>query len=350
MWRALLLHSRLTLRLLLGLLILLCPQGPASAAAWAATTAQGQTVRIVQDSYRLRDGYLLERVYPDGSIDPAFGQQGVTAFRLGLDNEGPAALRLDGAGRLWVAGASLGADGRGQAVVLRFTPQGLLDPTYANQGRSAAAPAAMQARALDLLPSPDGSTWVSGLIINAEGQERSALWRLMADGRVDSRFADGGLWVDQVAGETEALAFEQTPDGSLALGLRRGQGATAMLELWTLTAGQARPQLTQRSGGAGQAARLVWRQAAWQWLDAKGQVLGLTGAAAPLDPAASAATQMPASVPTVTQVAHPVAEIESAASAAPADTAAGASGWWWLGATSLAGLAFLLFARHRRRA
>ncbi|MCV2366951.1 delta-60 repeat domain-containing protein [Roseateles oligotrophus] len=326
---------------------LLCQPGLAAAAAWTASTAQGQTVRIMQDSFRMRDGYLLERIYPDGSIDPAFGQQGVTAFRLGPDNEGPATLRLDGIGRLWVAGAALGPDGRGQAVVMRFTPQGLLDPTYAKQGRSATAPAAMQARALDLLPAPDGSTWVNGLIINAEGQERSGLWRLNSDGQVDTRFADGGLWVDQGVGETEALAFEQAPDGSLALGLRRGQGDAATLEIWSLTAGQSLPQLAQRVGGGGQAAaRLVWREGRWQWLDAKGQVLPISAEFAPLRSASASAAdaQAPASA-LAPDKPPPLAEGVSAAAGAAADD----SGWWWPGAALLVGLAFFWFARRRRQ-
>ena len=148
--------------------------------------AQGLSVRIVQDDFLTREGYVLERAYPDGSADAGFGEQGRLTFTLGPDNEGPAALRLDALRRPWVAGASAGRGDRLQAVVLRFLASGAPDVSCADGGRSATAPVGRPARALDLAPLADRlnfraacRTHNSGtLVLNhavSTGKNRSAL-------------------------------------------------------------------------------------------------------------------------------------------------------------------------------
>lgn len=209
------------------------------AGPWEANGPQGLVVRIEQDAYRTREGYVLTRRYPDGSADAQFGDQGSTVFSLGSDNEGPAALRTDSLGRLWVAGASLGAGDQLQAVVLRFGPLGKPDRSYARDGRSAVQPAGRPARALDLLPLPDGSSYVVGIVTDSSGQERSGWWRLLPDGSVDRAFGLGGLWADSGRESSEVLGLATAADGSVTLRLRRGTAADAPVESWTL-APQAR--------------------------------------------------------------------------------------------------------------
>jgi hypothetical protein len=220
--------------LLLALLPALSWAGP-----WDARGPQGLVVRIEQDVYRTRDGYVLTRRYPDGSVDAQFGEQGSTVFSLGPDNEGPASLRTDALGRLWVAGGSLGAGDQLQAVVLRFGPLGKPDRAYARDGRSAVQPSGRAARALDLLPLPDGSSYVAGIVTDSSGQERSGWWRLLPDGTVDRTFGLGGLWADSGRESSEVLGLATTADGSVTLRLRRGTAADAPVESWTL-APQAR--------------------------------------------------------------------------------------------------------------
>jgi hypothetical protein len=241
-----------------------CIWPSARAGPWDARTAQGLTVRIVQDVFHHRDGYVLERVYPDGSIDAGFGDQGRLMFTLGPDNEGPAALRVDALGRPWIAGASAGRGDRLQAVVLRFLASGAPDAGYADGGRSATAPAGRPARALDLAPLADGSAFVVGLVSDRQGQERAGWWRLSPDGRVDPRFGLGGLWVDGSEGSTEVLGLTPGDDGSVALALRRGEGAAARYEAWLLAPGESQP----RQGESVLAAlprTLRWHAGRWIW-------------------------------------------------------------------------------------
>lgn len=239
-----------------------------AAGPWEAQTPQGMTVRIVQDSYRTREAYVLDRVYADGTPDAVFGQQGSTLFTLGPDHEGPAALRLDALGRVWVAGASAGRGGTVQAVVLRFLPQGQPDTGYAEGGRSATAPGGRQARALDLAPQADGSTFVAGQVQDPQGQERVGWWRLQPDGRVDPRFGLGGLWLEPGPLAAELVDLTPTGDGSVVLRLRRGDAPPGAFETWELPAGAMSPTLR-----------------------------GPTGPASPTQPGASSVVVMPAAGP-----------------------------------------------------
>jgi len=319
----------------------------AVAGPWEATTPEGWTVRITQDSFRQRDAYLLERMYRDGSADAGFGRNGTSAFVLGPDNEGPAALRGDATGRWWVAGASVGADNSPQAVVLRFLVHGLPDTSYAVAGRSAVAPAGRGARALDLLPQADGTCWVAGTVVDAQGQERSGWWRLRADGSVDPTFALGGLWSDSTAGATEVVTLAIGDNGVVALGLRRAHAAENQMEVWQLAPGGVMPTLVARSAsGTSVAARLIWRDGSWRWLDNAGLALdppaatasavavATAGSALPTPPAPAASA--PAGVAIETAVATAVARPDPPTSLLPTAlgiallaAVTGALALWW---------------------
>lgn len=355
--------ARHPLRSLLALVAactgLATPQG-SSAGPWEARSAQGLKVRIVQDSFRTRDGYLLTRSYPDGGVDAGFGDQGATMFSLGPDNEGPSALRLDPLGRAWVAGASAGSGDSLSAVVLRFLASGVADASYAERGRSTSAPAGRRARALDLAPQADGSTYVAGQVLDAQGAERVGWWRLAPDGRVDTRFALGGLWVDEQAGSTEVRALGTGGDGSVALGLVRGQGVTAQAEIWVLAPGSGSPQRATVAA-ATDSTGVVWSAGQWRWASD-----GLSRAAAdpalrPLAPGPDPSVVSPgpaAAGAAPSRADSPAAgAVASAATAAgqPADAsrsaAGGGLGWWWglgLLAWVVAGLVWRLWHQQIR--
>ena len=308
---------RTVLSAALVLAVLSVLAGPAAAGPWQASSAQGLRLGIAQDSHRTRDAYLLERRYPDGVLDASFGQQGSVLFSLGPDNEGPTALRLDTLGRPWVAGASVGQGDTELAVVLRFLQHGAADLSWADGGRSATAPAGQRARALDLAPQADGSVFVVGTVTSRQGLERTGWWRLRPDGRVDPAFGLGGLWQDAGSGSTEVVDLVAGADGSLALDLRRGGGASLQAEAWVLQPGAPAPALVARAT-AQTGLRLVLQGGAWRFVPAPG-VLAAQSASAPpaagatvgqAASAASAAAAGPAAAP------HPAVQPAAAAPAA----------------------------------
>ncbi len=334
----------------------------AIAGPWSARTPQGLTLRVVQDSYRTRDGYVLEQSYPDGTRDTGFGQQGVTVFSLGPDNEGPAALRVDALGRAWIAGGSEAAGDPLQAVVLRFLPHGLPDTSYADNGRAATSPAGRPARALDLLPQPDGSTFVVGTVLDSQGTERSGWWRLDARGKVDPAMGLGGLWTDTGDGSTEVVELVGGADGSVALGLRRGAGGRQRLEAWVLSPGNSAPRLTLQTPNADKP-RLVWRDGAWQWWANGAPLVAAAGADAA--PQAGSMVTRAAAMPSATGAQAPRLSIDntaavgsaSAAPAAPASAAVSSNDasawwrlrWWWSVGAAMAAAAVAAWLRWRQR-
>lgn len=238
----------------------------ASANPWQVDLANGLRLQVAERSALSREGYFLERTYPGGEPDPTYGSGGRTLFRLGPDNDGPTVLKADAQGRAWVGGSSFDAGSR-RAVVMRFTDQGMPDASYAQGGRSATGPAGAQARVSDLLPMPDGSAWVAGMVVEASGNEHSGWWRLLPDGRVDPQFGIGGLWQDNQPGVAEPMSLTLGADGSVALVLQR-QGDAARQELWVQAPGASAPQRVATRVGASQTDAPIWRQG-WQWTGAQ---------------------------------------------------------------------------------
>ena len=66
---------------------------------------------------------------PDGSLDRAFGRNGVvvTPFSGNVEVD---ALAIDASGRIVAAGG-----GSGYFALARYTPNGALDPTFGKRGR-----------------------------------------------------------------------------------------------------------------------------------------------------------------------------------------------------------------------
>src|SRR5262249_37655518 len=81
------------------------------------------------------DGFYVVRFSPDGSVDPTFGSGGVArvAFTSGLGNEFPQSLAVRGDGAIVVAGSVPSKANSGSprlAAVARFSNTGALDPTF----------------------------------------------------------------------------------------------------------------------------------------------------------------------------------------------------------------------------
>lgn len=331
------------------LLALLCVL-PAQAGPWEAVTPQGLTLVLTQNPVRNRDTVVIERRYPDRSLDRSFAQAGVLSFAMGPDNEMPGTLRLDAAGRIWVGGSSTPSGDQTQAVVLRFLPNGAPDTSWAEGGRSATAPAGRKARVQDLWPLPDGGAWVAGQVQNAQGLEQAGWWRLRPDGRVDPSLGLGGLWVDGTPGASEVVDIAVGPDGSAAVALRRGEGPSAQVEAWVLTRGASTPErlLTEKDGPG---PRLV--HTAGRWALHTGDAPGTTAAAAPTAPPASKASEAVVGAasepaPANTAAPRPVSPPASAVVPAGAPQPTGVAAWWLAGSALVGGVGLLAWRRRRK--
>jgi uncharacterized delta-60 repeat protein len=175
------------------------------AGAPIAIQADGKIVVAAQDSGG--DGsVLLERFTTAGQLDPSFGSAGVVLTDVGLAAL-PPALALQPDGDILVAGKSNNPENRPNAILLRYLPDGRLDPSFGSGGKT-------------LEPSEGGGAAVAvqrdGRILMGTrgGSESAQVLRFHANGALDSSFGVGG----KATLPTSSMASLTTqPDGRIVV-------------------------------------------------------------------------------------------------------------------------------------
>ena len=128
---------------------------------------------------------VLAAIAPDGQLDPSFGTGGwVAAF----PGSGAGALTIDPAGRLVAAGSGPSATGsNADFAVARFSADGVLDASFGNGGTVTADFGATGDVAHAVGVDADGRIILGGVSSNL-----FTVVRLTPDGAADTSFADGG--------------------------------------------------------------------------------------------------------------------------------------------------------------
>jgi uncharacterized delta-60 repeat protein len=151
--------------------------------------------------------FELERYLPDGSLDPSFGSGGVATTRIfsGYQPEiGALALQADG--KIIAAGG----DGA-RVTVARYLPDGSLDTSFGPGGIVTTTPAAGEAQAVAV--QSDGKIVVAGS--GWPFADYGSIVRYRPDGSLDPSFATGGI-VATPLGPLHALVLQ--PDGKILVG------------------------------------------------------------------------------------------------------------------------------------
>jgi uncharacterized delta-60 repeat protein len=104
-------------------------------ASFQAMARQADGKIIVVGHKRLTTQVALHRVNPIGQLDTTFGSSGHVYLDIGTNADDDAfSVAIDGQGRIVVTGwTTVGA--KSNIFVLRLTPKGELDPTFANGGK-----------------------------------------------------------------------------------------------------------------------------------------------------------------------------------------------------------------------
>jgi hypothetical protein len=300
---------------------------------------------VTEDPQADASDFLLKHLVDGTAPDPRFGRLGQTAFTLGPDNDPPASVRVDASRRTWIVGASL-AGNQPQPVIARFLADGNADLKWGVQGKLQITPAGVAVKPNDLLPLADGSVLVAGEATGVAAP-RAVVFHLKADGSLDRRFGDGGVWQrPDAADASTATSLAASSDG-LAVVAVSVRGAKPGAELWSLT--DAAPAVLQRRPmddvSDGEDLRVDW--VADHWL------LGNGGGPTAVVPAALL-TNRPQAAPGASAPSDPgeggfspfTAEAASAPESAPVDDGLP---WTWIGV----GVALLVaiasvFAMRRR--
>ena len=153
--------------------------------------------------------FAVVRYLPDGSLDPSFGTGGVAAIDLGgFDAADAVALQPDG--RIVAAGISWPAG----AVVVRFDSDGSVDTGFGAGGRVDVPFAGGGGQLWKVVVQPDGKL----VVVGSSGMpSRFAIARLLPDGSLDPGFGDGGTVLTPFSAPAGANGAVLQPDGKLVV-------------------------------------------------------------------------------------------------------------------------------------
>ena len=172
----------------------------------------------------------MTRYTPAGKLDTSFGQGGTVLTAIGPGSLSRAnAIAIQPDGKLVAAGDD---DGFGDFVVVRYTPDGSLDPSFGSGGvvvtdfgeRAGCSCGSSDESASAVVVQPDGKIVVAGgSDKGGKGAVRSgnplndfALVRYEPNGRLDRSFGNGGIVVSYLAdGWLDAQAVALQPNGAI---------------------------------------------------------------------------------------------------------------------------------------
>ena len=179
------------------------------------------------------DGIVVLRYEPEGTLDEAFGTDGVATaeFTAGTDGGGDGAggVALQPDGKIVVAGDAGGpAEYTSRFGLARFGDDGALDATFGGDGTVRTNFTKLDDSARNLAIQPDGKIVAVGVAgFGWDSLSTFALARYEADGSLDDTFGDGGKLRTPFGGAgpgglidilgARAAAVELQPDGRIVV-------------------------------------------------------------------------------------------------------------------------------------
>jgi uncharacterized delta-60 repeat protein len=171
--------------------------------------------------------FAAARYRPDGTLDPTFGSGGTVVTDLGGDDKA-AAVAIQPDGKIVLAGR--GVDNDDDWALLRYLPDGTLDPTFGSGGIVGTDFNGGEDWVGGLAIRPDGKIVIGGvahvgmvLCTDTNGVTRGcdkfgfALVQLGPKGKLDQKFGDGGKAVYEFDLTAGAAALALQPDGKIVL-------------------------------------------------------------------------------------------------------------------------------------
>ena len=151
----------------------------------------------------IASSFMVYRFLPNGDLDPAFGNNGLAYHTVPGISTSARSIRLDASGSIYLGGYRSN-DIATAHVVMKLTPNGMLDPSFGNNGRvlidhvpDVEGWGNKPASVSDLCVLTDGSVIVAGYAALPETNEQFVAYRLGPDGMLDMSFGtEGMLFVD----------------------------------------------------------------------------------------------------------------------------------------------------------
>ncbi len=153
----------------------------------------------------------LSRYNGDGSLDTSFGEGGKVITDTGLTSEG-AAVAVQSDGKIVVT-ANAGNYPDKMTVVLRYSPDGILDTTFGNNGFFFSS---VMRVAKDISILADDKIVVAGLS-NVPNLGRTQVLKLTANGSLDTTFGTNGITTSTYSNGSDTSKMVVQSDGKIVV-------------------------------------------------------------------------------------------------------------------------------------
>lgn len=153
-----------------------------------AIQPDGKIVAVGCTTCAERDGFVLARYNPDGTLDPSFSGDGMQVTDFGSGNESAEAVAIDGDGKIVAVGWAIGVST--DFALARYNTDGTLDPSFSGDGLQLTDFEGAIDVAYGVAIQADAKIIVAGFAQN--DTDVFALARYNADGTLDPSFNGDG--------------------------------------------------------------------------------------------------------------------------------------------------------------
>lgn len=193
--------------------------GPGNDQGRGITTTNNNGILVAGVTFNgINNDVLLMRLTDDGQIDPSFGTNGRVITPVGSGIDVALSVAEDRHGRIVVAGFTFNGANL-DILVMRYSPNGALDPTFGAGGIAVTGVGAGDDIARSVAVGRTGDIYVAGVTLAAGGQGTDfALLKYSEDGSLDNTFGSHGIVATSVSdGIDNGRALSVLPNGSILL-------------------------------------------------------------------------------------------------------------------------------------
>ncbi|WP_170928380.1 delta-60 repeat domain-containing protein [Deinococcus hopiensis] len=165
-------------------------------------------------SNETKSDFALVRYTPDGHLDPSFGQGGAVRTALGTGHDGAYAVALQPDGKLLLTGQT--SNGNDDDIgVVRYLPDGRLDVTFGQGGKVVTAIGSRDDVGYGVAVQADGRIVVAG--VAAQQSDDVVLVRYTPAGKPDLSFGQGGVVSTDLGGGADGVSSVALQPGGKVL-------------------------------------------------------------------------------------------------------------------------------------
>lgn len=201
-----------------------------------AVQADGKILLAGFSSNTVLKDIAIARFLSDGTLDLTFHGTGYLSFNVGDGNALARAIAVQNDGRIVVAGNfDNGANEASTEIFLvRLTEEGEPDVSFGVDGKLVLPLAGQIGSAFDLQISAEGDIFVAGTVGAADGSLQAMVARITPQGVLDPSFAESGIAIVSREYETAAHSLALLIDNSILLAGYSKPGAVAGLSFFRL--------------------------------------------------------------------------------------------------------------------